>query len=102
MNKYLYIVETSSVFKITYAVTTEKELKNGRLQHIINEGKLNEMSQEFLGENIVGVVPLNKEQFINKVETIYPEAAESPEEVKLSMINDIDGEVIEMLGEDEI
>jgi hypothetical protein len=99
--KQLYLIETTSSFKIAYVVQTDKEPKNGRLQHIIDDGQLSEINQQFLGEKIVGIKPITKAEYLTRVQEIFPESEESPLEVKLAMVNDIDLETVEMLSDDD-
>jgi hypothetical protein len=53
--KKSYVVETVSTFKMKYVVQTDKEIKQTELQRLIDESRVPELDQVFLGEKITGV-----------------------------------------------
>ena len=96
MTKKYYLIETQSSFTLQYLVCTEKENKNGRIQHLVDDSKLNEVSQLYLGEKIVGVKEFSEKELHEKYDgdpNIFGEI--------LDHVNDIDQDVVEMLSDEE-
>jgi hypothetical protein len=64
--KKSYVVETVSTFKMKYVVQTDKEIKQTELQRLIDEGRVPELDQVFLGERITGVYENEDFSFLNE------------------------------------
>jgi len=64
--KKTYLIETMSTYRMRYRVMTDKDISNGDFQDIIDEGNLPDVSQDFLGEKVIGVteVPADDDQTV--------------------------------------
>jgi hypothetical protein len=101
MAKKYYLIQTQSAFKIQYAVATETDPQNGHLQALVDDGTLHEVSQNFLGEKIVGMQELTQDELFAKIAEQFPEIEDAPHNMKISLINEIDQPDTEMLTDEE-
>jgi len=91
-----YLVESQSQFVLRYLVATNNENTNGRIQHLIDQSKLSEFSQNFLGEKIIGVEELSLVQLRERFKDdpmIFGDITDH--------VNEIDAEQLELLPDEE-
>lgn len=68
MTKY-YLVDTVSTHRFNYIVSAEGEISNAAVQEQLETGNLKELHQEFLGEHIVGIREVTKND-LDKIEVV--------------------------------